>query len=370
MDFLKLILSTVLIFSLSLELMASQVLIKDLTRVKGVRENNIVGYGIVTGLAGTGDSSRSQATIKSLSNALRRFGIQLSANDVRSRNVAAVTLTARLPAYAQEGDSLDVNVSSIGDARSLVGGTLLMTELKGPDQKTYALAQGSLIVGGYKHEVNGNSVQKNHPTSANISNGATIEKDVLSSVISKSGEVTLILRSPDMQTSFKISDAINGEFKKNIAAPKNAASIDIQFPLSDEKSWLRNLMVLENISVAPSSAAKVVINEKTGTVVYGGNVVLSAVSITHGDIKIIVDNETRVHVPQINFSKVKQAVVIPDALLKVNEKTANQTSLPDGSSVSDLVLALNKINASSHDVISILQAIKGAGALHAELVVQ
>lgn len=370
MDILKLLLRSFVIFLISAEIMASQVLIKDLTRVKGVRENSIVGYGIVTGLAGTGDSSRSQATIKSLGNALKRFGIHLSANDIRSRNVAAVTLTARLPAYAQEGDTLDVNVSSIGDARSLMGGTLLMTQLKGPDQNTYALAQGSLIVGGYKHEVNGNSIQKNHPTSASIANGATIEKDVLSNVISDEGEVTLILRSPDMQTSFKISDSINEEFKQEIAEPLNAASININLPKNESKTWLRSLMMLENIAVAPSSTAKVVINEKTGTVVYGGNVVLSAVSITHGDIKISVDNETRVYMPAAHFSEIKESTIIPDALLTVDETAANQASLPDGSSVGDLVVALNKINASSHDVISILQAIKGAGALHAELIVQ
>lgn len=370
MDILKFLCKGFLIFFISSELLASQVLIKDLTRVKGVRENSIVGYGIVTGLAGTGDSSRSQATIKTLSNALKRFGIQLSASDIRSRNVAAVTLTARLPAYAQEGDMLDVNASSIGDARSLVGGTLLMTELKGPDQKTYALAQGALTVGGYKYEVNGNSVQKNHPTSATITNGATIEKEVLSDLISESGQLTLILRSPDMQTSFKISDKINDRFKDDIAEPRNAASIEINFREEDKKSWLRNLMVLENITVAPSSSAKVVINEKTGTVVYGGNVILSAVSITHGEIRISVDNETRVYMPEINISKDKNSVIVPDALLTVDENGANQASLPDGSSVADLVVVLNKINASSNDVISILQAIKGAGALHAELIVQ
>ncbi|MEY8195184.1 MAG: flagellar basal body P-ring protein FlgI [Cycloclasticus sp.] len=370
MDILVKALRILLLVSLSMEIFASQVLVKDLTRIKGVRENSIVGYGIVTGLAGTGDSSRSKATVKSLGNALQRFGIQLSANEIRSRNVAAVTLTAKLPAYAQEGDVLDINVSSIGDARSLVGGTLLMTELRGPDKKIYAVAQGSLMVGGYKHEINGNSIQKNHPTSAVIPNGATIEKDLLSESIDNNGALILILRTPDIATSVKIAEVINQSFGKEIAIAENAANIAIKFNPGKRAQWLRGLMLVENLLVTPSSSAKVVINERTGTVVYGGNVTLSAVSITHGDIKITVDNETRVYMPNINLSDKSATAIIPDALLEVSENVANQASLPEGSSVTDLILALNKIHASSHDVISILQAIKGAGALHAEVIVQ
>lgn len=349
---------------------ASDILVKDLTRIKGVRENSIVGYGLVTGLAGTGDSTRSQATVKSLSNAMKRFGIHLSADEIRSRNVAAVTLTATLPAYSQEGDQLDVTVSSIGDARSLVGGTLLMTELRGPDQKVYAVAQGPLTVGGYKHELNGNAVQKNHPTSAMITNGATIEKDVMSDVFNNEGQATLILRTPDIETSFKIADVINARFNDVAAVPNNAANIEIRFEVESPAERLHRLMKIEGLSVSPSSSAKVVINERTGTVVYGGNVKLSAISITHGEIKITIDNDTRVYMPAYQLSGEYKSEMVPDATLEITETKASQASLPEGSSVSDLIVALNQMQASSQDVISILQAIKGAGALHAEVIVQ
>lgn len=349
---------------------ANGILVKDLTRVKGVRENIIVGYGLVTGLAGTGDSSRSHATVKSLGNTLERFGLQLTSSQIRSRNVAAVTLTATLPAYAQEGDQLDVIVSSIGDARSLVGGTLLMTELKGPDQKIYAIAQGPLTVGGYKHEQNGNVIQKNHPTSARITNGATIEKDVLSNVFGKEGRATLILKVPDMETSFKIADAINNKLTNVIAKPQNAANIELSFSAQSQVDRLRELMKVDKLSVTPSNQSKVVINERTGTVVYGGSVKLGAVSITHGEIKIVIDNDTKVIFPENYISVNSSAERIPDATLSVAEASPVQASFAAGSSVTDLIYALNKMDASSQDVISILQAIKGAGALHAEVIVQ
>lgn len=349
---------------------AAEVLVKDLTRIKGVRENSIVGYGLVTGLAGTGDSTRSQATVKSLSNAMQRFGLQITAEEVRSRNVAAVSLTATLPAYAQEGDQLDVTVSSLGDARSLVGGTLLMTELRGPDNKIYAVAQGALTVGGYKHELNGNVVQKNHPTSALIANGATIERDVMSDVFDSEGSAELILRTPDIETSFKVATAVNERFSDVVATPLNAANIRLEFSLKAPSERLRRLMTIEKLAIAPTSSAKVVINERTGTVVYGGNVMLSAISITHGEIKITIDNDTRVYMPTYQFGGSQNAEKVPDIAVEVYEPMASQATLPEGSSVTDLILALNKMNASSQDIISILQAIKGAGALHAEVLIQ
>lgn len=368
MAFLKTLLFLGLGFSLVASVNAAPVLIKDLTRMKGVRENNIVGYGLVTGLAGTGDSARSKATIKSISNVLKRFGLSISDAQIRSRNVAAVTLTARLPAYAQEGDMLDVNVSSIGDAKSLAGGTLLMAELSGPDKNVYAVAQGHLVVGGYRYDVNGNSVQKNHPTAAIITNGATVEKDVISVSIPNNGVFTLILRNPDISTTIKVVDAINDNFGKKIALAVNAANIRVKFDTKMKDNWMRDLQKIERIEISPNSSARVVINERTGTVVYGGNVKLSAVNITHGDIRISINNKTKVFVN--NGFNDNGNVVVPNSSIKVKEEKLRYTKTEDGSSISDLVFALNKLNVGSHNLISILQAIKSAGALHADIIIQ
>jgi len=365
----KRILTFILFFTASL-IVEANVLVKDIARIKGVRTNSLIGYGLVTGLAGTGDSVRSAATIKSLSSTLQRFGLRVDDNEIRSRNVAAVTLTAKLPPYAQEGDLLDVNVTSIGDARSLSGGTLLMSELKGPNEVTYALAQGSLIVGGYQHELNGNVLQKNHPTSAVVSNGATIEKDFLSEIVTDDNKVTLVLRNPDMSTAFQISDAINSRFKGITSVPTNPANIEVELDNLNDGEQLRIIMQIEQLKVRPSSYAKVVINEKTGTVVYGGNVLLSAVSITHGGMKINIEDQTRVYLPNSLINDNGEAVVIPNSQVTVDEADFGQASISEGSSVTDLVMALNKLNASTQDVISILDAIKSAGAMHAEVIVQ
>lgn len=359
-----------ILFYMASFVLEANILVKDIARIKGVRTNSLIGYGLVTGLAGTGDSVRSAATIKSLSSTLQRFGLRVDDNEIRSRNVAAVTLTAKLPPYAQEGDMLDVNVTSIGDARSLSGGTLLMSELKGPNEVTYALAQGSLIVGGYQHELNGNVLQKNHPTSAVVSNGATIEKDFLSEIVTDDNKVTLVLRNPDMSTAFQISDAINRGFNGITSVPTNPANIEVKLDSLSQGEQLRIIMQIEQLEVRPSSYAKVVINEKTGTVVYGGNVRLSAVSITHGGMKINIEDQTRVYLPSSLINENGEAVVIPSSQVSVDEVEMGQTSISEGSSVTDLVVALNKLNASTQDVISILDAIKSAGAMHAEIIVQ
>lgn len=361
---------TFIVFFVTCSILEANVLVKDIARIKGVRTNSLIGYGLVTGLAGTGDSIRSAATIKSLSNTLQRFGLRIDDKEIRSRNVAVVTLTAKLPPYAQEGDMLDVNVTSIGDARSLSGGTLLMSELKGPNEVTYALAQGALIVGGFQHELNGNVLQKNHPTSAVVSNGATIEKDLLSEIVTEEDTVTLVLRNPDMSTAFQVSDAINAGFKQIRSEPTNPANIEIKLSNLSIGEQLRTIMEIEQLMVRPASYAKVVINEKTGTVVYGGNVRLSAVSITHGNMKINIEDQTRVYLPRALITENGEAVVIPNSQVSVNEDNAGQASISEGSSVTDLVMSLNKLNATTQDVISILDAIKSAGAMHAEIVVQ
>ncbi len=345
--------------------------VKDISRLKGIRDNVLIGYGIVVGLAGTGDSPRSKSTLLSVANALKRFGVRVTDKDVRSRNVAAVTITTKLPAFTNEGDTLDVDVTSIGDARSLVGGTLLMADLKGADGKIYALAQGPLTVGGYKFESNNAVNQKNHPTAAVIPGGAIVEKEVKTDIRNTDGDSELILYQSDITTSVRVAEAINSQLKENVAVSVSPSKIKLYTSKMDQSELIFFMRDVEKVVVTPDLKARVVINERTGTIVSGGGVKISAADITHGDIKISISDDTKVYQPLVIYPHTPQeAVVVPDSRINVKEKTLQPLSISNGGTVSDLIVALNKINISSREVISILQTLKTAGALHAELVVQ
>ena len=346
--------------------------IKDLARLDGVRDNSLSGYGLVIGLAGTGDSSRSRATLQSVANMLKSFGVVVPANELNSRNVAAVIITSTLPAFSDSGRKLDVNVSSIGDSRSLVGGTLLLAPLKGADSKVYALAQGSVSVGGFKYDMYGNMVQKNHPTVGIISGGATVEKGVDTSVINVNGSIDFILHNPDYTTSGRVADSINRFLREDRAKAVHAGKIRVSLSSYQRKNIVDFIRSLENLTIVPDQKAKVVINERTGTVVSGGDVVLSKVTVTHGELKVSIMSDYKVSQPGLVIggdSDVK-TVVTADTEISVSEKAAQAVSMPSGTSVADLVAALNRIKTSTRDVIVILQAIRRAGGLHAELVIQ
>jgi len=347
--------------------------IKELCRIVGVRENSLVGYGIVTGLAGTGDSRRSAATLQSLSNVLKSFGIRVDANQIRSRNVAAVMLTATLPPFARSGDKLDVNVASLGDAKSLLGGTLLRTHLEGVDGKIYSLAQGPVSVGGYSYDLNGNLVQKNHPTTAYIPGGAVVERSVNTQLVDENNKITYALNDPDFTTANRIAKSINAQFKAEIAIAKDAGRIDVDVPDDKRGSIVDFVTGMENIYVQPDVHAKVVINERTGTVVAGGDVKVSKVSITHGDLKLTIKTGYEVSQPNVMLSKTGEGVktqVIPHTSIDVKENQQMSVSLPGHATVTDLVSALNRVKATSRDIITILQSVKRAGGLHAELIIQ
>lgn len=358
------------LLGLSCAVTAQNLTFQDVSRFKGVRANDVVGYGIVTGLAGTGDSPRTVATVESLKNALQRFGVVVSAEDVRSRNVAAVMLTAKLREYSQEGDQIDVTVSSIGDARSLVGGTLLLTELQGPDGRLYALAQGPLLVGGYYHEVAGNSVQKNHPTTATIPGGAVVEVDMVSDVFGDDSTVTYILDAPDIKTSVKMANLINQNFSDVSAIAQNAANVTVDFSGVVSTQRLQRVMEISDLPVDPFTSPTVVVNERTGTVVYGGDVSISKISITHGSLKVVIDSQVSAYSPGVAIGNQSPGLQVTNSDIDTQDEPAASGELVGTSSVSDLVSILNRMNATSGDVISILQAIKRAGALHADLVVQ
>jgi flagellar P-ring protein precursor FlgI len=347
--------------------------IKDLGRIDSVRENSLVGYGLVTGLAGTGDSSRFTPTLQSVANMLARFGVIVPSDQINSRNVAAVTVTTSLPAFARPGDTLDVNVSSIGDARSLTGGTLLMTPLAGPDTKIYALAQGAISVGGYKYDLNGNVVQKNHPTAGMVPGGAIVENAVATNLVKKEGTVSLVLFEPDFTTANRIAQSLNEALGGTLARALDAGRVEVAVPQQERDDIVGFLTRMENALVTPDQRARVVVNERTGTVVSGGDVRISMVTVSQGDLRVSVVTDYLVSQPSLLVEPGPgvRTEVVPRTRINVEENAAGSVvSLPAGTTVADLISALNKVKASTRDIITILQSMKKAGALHAELIIQ
>lgn len=347
--------------------------LKELSRIKSERANLLVGYGVVTGLAGTGDSVNNKLTNQSVSNVLENMGVSIAPDALRSRNAAAVMITASLPRYAQPGDLLDINVTSMGDARSLVGGTLLMTPLKGPDAEIYALAQGALSVGGYKYDLNGNVVQKNHPTAGTIPGGATVEKSVSDS-LATSGAVEYVMYEPDLTTVNRIVNTINNTYGEKLARPIDPGRYEVRIPDGARSNWFDFLARTEALAITPDNRARVVVNERTGTVVSGGDVRISQTTISQGDLIVSITTDYQVSQPYALFGELNspnvRTEVVPDTTVKVTEQNPVAVNLPRGTSVAELVAALNRVKASSRDIISVLQGLKTAGALHAELIIQ
>lgn len=346
--------------------------IKDLGKLNGWRENAVVGYGLVTGLAGTGDSPRTQATRQSIANLLQGFGLTLTPEQVSSRNVAAVMITAALPPFARRGDTLDVTVTSMGDARSLLGGALLLAPLKGPDGRVYALAQGSISVGGYKYDLNGNVVQKNHPTVGTIPSGASVEVKVSADVVDRDNKLVFVLTRPDYTTAHRIAAAINRTLGGGLARASTAADVEIQMTPAQGEDLVAFVTSLENLSVEPDRRARVVINERTGVVVSGGDVRISRVSISHGDLKVSILTDNSVSQPTVigTAGLGVRTELISNSRIEVLESDKGNFIAPTHNSVSDLVQALSKLKTSTRDIISILHAVKAAGALHADLIIQ
>jgi flagellar P-ring protein FlgI len=350
--------------------------LKDLGRVDGWRDNSLVGYGLVIGLAGTGDSLRNRATRQSIANVLSQFGIYLPPEQVQSRNVAAVMVMGNLAPYARQGNKLDVNVSSMGDARSLLGGTLLLTPLKAPNGRVYALAQGPLSVGGYKYDLFGNLVQKNHPTVGRVPGGAVVEADVPTLDGTEHGNVVFLLSDPDYTTASNVAESVNRAFGRRLARARDASSVEIAVPGkesgADAVAFLKDV---ENVEVEPGQRARVVINERTGMVVSGGDVRISQAAISHGDLKVSITSDYLVSQPNAPFygpiGQGARTVVVPQTRVDVKEEESQSVSLPgNNNTVSDLAKALARIRTSPRDMISILQGLRTAGALHAELIIQ
>jgi flagellar P-ring protein precursor FlgI len=347
----------------------SIVRLKDLGRFQGWRDNPLIGYGIVTGLAGSGDSPRSEVTRQALKNALGRLGATVLPEQVQSRNVAVVMVTATLPPSANVGDRIDVTVTSIGDARSLAGGSLMMTQLMGPDQQSYALAQGALVVGGYRFDADQNLRQKNYPTVGVLPDGATVERPVIANLQIEPGALVFVLRNPDITMAESVAQGINMAIGRGMATAQAADSVRI---VTGGWSGPFNALLsrIENVTVPVDQIAKVVINERSGTVVAGANVQISDIVVAQGDIKVSVSIDRQASQPNIygGFVGDGRGLIVTNTKLDVEERDAVVRFAR--STVADLVQGLTRSNVKTRDMIAILQAMKAAGALHAEIIVQ
>lgn len=346
--------------------------LKDIGKIEGWRENHLVGLGIVTGLAGTGDSPRSQATKQTLANFMSNFDVLIPPSAVNSRNVAIVSVMAQLPPVTHRGDKIDVTVTSMGDARSLLGGALLLAPLKGPNGQVYALAQGPISVGGYRFDQFGNLAQKNHPTTGVISGGGQVEKNVEAIALAHDGSLKFVFNHTDYMMAKRAESAINQKFDGSYAHLDSTGSVKLNIPLKYKQNQSEFISLVEMVKITPDMRAKVVINEKTGTIVTGGDAKLSKVTIAHGDLKVSIRNNFFVSQPRF-VSRVGGNVrtqVVPNANLRVKEERGDVVELADSSSVGDLIKALRKRKATTRDTITILQGIKAAGALHADLIIQ
>jgi flagellar P-ring protein precursor FlgI len=351
----------------------ASVRIKDLGRFDGVRDNVAIGYGLVVGLAGTGDSPKSVVTVQSISNMLQEFGLHIPPSAVSSRNVAAVLVTANLPGFLRAGDRLDVNVASLGDASSLSGGTLLVTPLLGVNRQVYATAQGALSVGGYKFEQDGTSKQKNHPTAGIIPEGAIAEKNLAPVLVSNEGNLDIILNEPDFITATRVAAAINAKVVGAGASPVDAGRVRVQAHGASNSEVVALVASIDALYVEPDEKARVVVNERTGTVVSGGNVSLSAVTITQGDIRVSITQRYLVSQPNaliVSSGSGVRTAVVPESTVDVHESEVQAVNMQQGATIAELVTALRAIRVTTRDVISILQGIKRAGALHGELIIQ
>jgi flagellar P-ring protein precursor FlgI len=343
---------------------AHAVRIKDVADIKGVRENQLVGYGLVVGLDGTGDGKKAIFTVQSMASMLEKMGITIDPKDIKVDNVAAVMLTAVLPAFARAGSRIDVLVSSIGDAENLQGGTLLFTPLRAADGKVYAIAQGPISTGGFSAGGAGGKIQKNFPTVGRVVGGALIEREVLSNFGQKE-TLTLTLHSPDFTTASRVAKAINVALDNQLAQTPDPGTIRVKVPEKYRGNTVALVTLIEGLTVTLDAVAKVVINERTGTVVMGSDVRISTIAIAHGNLSIQIKESADVSQP-LPFSE-GETVVVPETELSVEEGNNRLFLLEPGVSIGEVVRALNALGVSPRDLIAIFQAIKAAGALQAKL---
>jgi flagellar P-ring protein FlgI len=339
--------------------------VKDLTSIAGVRANQLIGYGLVVGLNGTGDGNNTGFSSQTVSTMLRTMGLTIDAARIRARNAAVVMVTATLPPFARTGGHVDVLVSSMGDAKSLQGGTLLLTPLRAPNGQIYAVAQGPVSVGGFAvRGKSGSSVQQNHPTVGQIANGALVEGEVGLQFNGRE-HIRMLLNTPDFTTSARLADTINIQLGADVARAVDSGTIEVQVLESYRANVAAFVAALENMEVTPDQVAKVVLDERTGTVVIGENVRIATVAVAHGNLSIEIREEREVSQPA-PLSQGK-TVITPRSEVKVKEDKSQVVLLSQAVTIRDLVRALNSIGVTPRDLVAIFQAIKAAGALQAKL---
>ena len=351
---------------LATDAMAATTRIKDIARFQGVRDNQLIGYGLVVGLNKTGDRRQTYFTAQSLTNMLERMGVNLSPTIIKVENVAAVMCTGTLPAFARTGEKIDVTVSSIGDAKSLQGGVLLLTELKGPDNQVYAVAQGPLSLAGFGVEAGGQRMSVNHLTTARIPSGANVEKEVPLAGLGGRKTLELVLDEADFTTASRMVAALNQAMGAPLAAAQNSRTVVLQVPDNSQTDIVSFMSLAENVQLDPASVARIVINERTGTVVIGQNVRISSVAIAHGNLSVKVGTEFQVSQPP-PLAEGANTVVVPETKLETTEEKVRVLNLKEGANVEDVVHALNAIGVTPRDIVAVFQALRAAGALQAEL---
>jgi len=340
--------------------------IKDIASFDGVRDNQLIGYGLVVGLNGSGDSDQTKFPVQSLTNLLERSGVSVNRTNITVKNIAAVMVTATLPPMVKQGTRLDVLVSSLGDAKSLAGGTLLMTPLKGGDGQVYAVSQGAVSTSSFSYGGQASSSQKNHPTAGRVPEGALVERELPYALTNKS-QLRLNLHRPDFTTASRVASVINGKFQGSIAVCNDPGSVTLTVPEKYQGNTVEFAAALEGLQVTPDMLAKVVLNERTGTIVIGNEVRISTVAVAHGNLTLTIKESPQVSQPA-PFSRRGETVVVPDTTVNVKEdKGAGLVVLKEGANIGDVVKALNAIGVTPRDLIGIMQAIKAAGALQGEL---
>lgn len=343
---------------------ALAVRLKDISSISGMRDNELVGYGLVVGLSGTGDGTNSNFTITSMRNMLDKMGVEVNTNSLRPKNVAAVMVTAKMPVTSRTGTPMDVTVSSIGDSKSLLGGLLLITPLKGLDGKIYAVAQGPLTIGGFSASGEAATAQKNIATVGRIPNGAIVEREVPFR-FNEQNFLTINLSVQDFGTTMQVVNRVNAALGGPFASARDAATVHLEVPPKYQGNMVPLMASLENLDISPDSKARVVVDEKTGTIVLGNDVRLSRVAVAHGNLQIVIAESQQVSQPG-PFADNAETVVTPQTDIGVQEQN-NRLMLMEGATLQELVDGLNAIGASPRDLISIIRTLKAAGALYAEL---
>jgi flagellar P-ring protein FlgI len=368
MDFMPALIGIFVALAMCVEVRAER--IKDIAQVQGVRTNQLIGYGLVVGLDGSGDqTSQAPFTVQSLKNMLAQLGVTVPSNvSPQLKNVAAVSIHAVLPAFVKPGQTIDVTVNSIGNAKSLRGGSLLVAPLRGLDGQVYAVAQGNLIVSGFGVEANdGSRISVNIPSSGRIPAGATVERAVEND-FGQGDAIVFNLNNPDFTTASRLAESVNKSLGSSMATTLDGGSIRVRAP-TDSTERVAFLSVLENLDVEPgATAARVIINSRTGTVVIGANVRVNPAAVSHGSLSVTIKEDASVSQPA-PLSAQGQTVVVPNSTIKIEEKGDHMFLFKPGVSLDEIVRAVNEVGAAPGDLVAILEALKEAGALRAELIV-